>query len=135
MSAYGWWSWSRNGAGPCDAAVSRSSAREIALALALCGLVTPACAWLLHYNTDSPAPWADAAIFSLSVWALAAQARKRVECWVVWVAVDLVAIPLYWSRGLALTAGLYLMFLLLCIAGLAAWLRRLPARQNGRKMS
>ena len=43
------------------------------------------------------------------------------------VAVDVVAIPLFYSRGLMLTAGLYALFLLLAIAGLVEWRRKAVA--------
>jgi nicotinamide mononucleotide transporter len=44
---------------------------------------------------------------------------------VLWIAVDLIAVPLYYSRGLQLSAGLYLVFLALAVGGLVAWRRAL----------
>jgi nicotinamide mononucleotide transporter len=51
---------------------------------------------------------------------------------VAWILVDIVAIGLYFSRGLYPTSALYLLFLLLSIAGLIGWRRALmkaPAKQ------
>lgn len=46
--------------------------------------------------------------------------------WAWWIAVDLVAIPLYWSRGLPLIAGLSLVFLRICLRGWWNWRTHMP---------
>jgi nicotinamide mononucleotide transporter len=125
LCAYGWWRWTRDGARADHLPVLRARWLESALGLVAAGLATAACAGALMRWTDSPAPWPDAAILMFSLLAITAQAHRRLECWMVWIAVDLVAIPLYWSRGLPLTTGLYLLFLLLCIGGWMKWERRL----------
>ena len=48
-------------------------------------------------------------------------ARRVIENWVLWIAVDAGAIPLYLVKGLTFTAVLYLAFLLLCLLGLYEW--------------
>ena len=47
--------------------------------------------------------------------------RKWISNWWLWIAVDLIYIPLYISKGLWLTAFLFLIFLGLSIAGLLEW--------------
>jgi nicotinamide mononucleotide transporter len=46
---------------------------------------------------------------------------KRLETWFVWIAVDIIYVPLYFSRDLNLTALVYIVFLLLCIQGYRQW--------------
>jgi nicotinamide mononucleotide transporter len=45
----------------------------------------------------------------------------------VWIAVDVISVPLYISRGLYPTAAVYAVFLMLCIKGLRDWSRDLAA--------
>ena len=78
--------------------------------------------------TDAAAPMIDAAIAGTSVAAQILLARRRIENWVLWILVDLAAVPLFWSRGLLYTSGLYALFLILSIAGLIGWTRQLRAQ-------
>ena len=77
--------------------------------------------------TDAAAPMIDAGIAGASIAAQILLARRRIENWVLWILVDMVAIFLFWSRGLPYTSGLYALFLLLSIAGLIGWRRALRA--------
>src|SRR3546814_4380554 len=52
-------------------------------------------------HTDAAAPWLDGAIAMLSITAQWLLARRRVESWVLWIIVDLIAVPLFASRGLS----------------------------------
>ena len=58
---------------------------------------------------------------SAAVEAAFGQSRKLIENWWLWIAADLIYIPLYGYKGLWLTAILYCAFLALCVAGLRAW--------------
>jgi nicotinamide mononucleotide transporter len=77
--------------------------------------------------TDAAAPYADATIAGLSVAAQILQSLRRVECWVLWVAVDALAIGLFAWRGLFVTSALYALFFVLAVVGLFEWRRRARA--------
>jgi nicotinamide mononucleotide transporter len=80
---------------------------------------------LLSHYTGSPAPFAD----SLGTWASVAAtwllARRYLETWFWWMIIDTGLAALFASQGLAFTAGLYLAFAVLAIAGWRAWRRDL----------
>jgi nicotinamide mononucleotide transporter len=71
------------------------------------------------------APWPDAVITSASLWAQWLLNRKSISSWAWWIGVDLVSVPLYWSRSLPLIAILYVVFLGLCVQGWLTWRRQL----------
>ncbi|MDB5850818.1 MAG: hypothetical protein JWP29_4570, partial [Rhodoferax sp.] len=104
--------------------MTRSSLPEALAWLAGSAAAIAAGSQALGRFTDSPVPVADTTILVMSLLATAAQALRRLESWWIWIAVDLVSIPLYWQRGLPLTALLFGLFLLLCIAGQREWAQR-----------
>ena len=63
------------------------------------------------------APGWDALTTSMSLGAQLLLNLKRLETWYVWIAVDVIYVPLYFSRDLNLTALVYIVFLALCIQG------------------
>jgi nicotinamide mononucleotide transporter len=67
------------------------------------------------------APGWDAVTTSMSLGAQLLLNLKRLETWYVWIAVDVIYVPLYFSRDLNLTALVYVVFLALCIQGWREW--------------
>jgi len=67
------------------------------------------------------APFLDALTTSLSLVAQWLLNGKWIESWYFWIAADCIYVPLYFGRGLNLTAVVYMLFLALCVAGWRAW--------------
>ena len=131
VQLYGWVNWVRARSQAGEVPVGRLSARERFL-WAL-GTVIASLAWglLMARYTDAARPIVDAFVAGTSISAQILMARRRIENWVLWILVDVVAIGLYASRDLYATSALYLLFLLLSIAGLIGWRRALPGAQAG----
>jgi nicotinamide mononucleotide transporter len=72
--------------------------------------------------TNAAAPFPDATVAAASVFAQFLLSYRRVENWVYWIAIDVLSIILYVWRGLNLTAGLYIVMLIMSVIGLGAWL-------------
>ncbi len=130
LAAYGWWSWTHGGGpGSAEALPVRRTTRTEWAVLAAAGAVgVLGLTLLLGRVTDSTVPFWDALTTGLSLMATYGQCRKLVESWWLWIAADLVYIPLYAYKGLYLTSALYVGFLALCVVGLLGWRRTLPAR-------
>jgi nicotinamide mononucleotide transporter len=123
VQIYGWWSWRRDRADEGEVVVERLD-RAGRLRWVL--LVVPGWAlWSLAMQryTDTLFPFWDGAVAALSIAAQILLARRLIENWWLWILVDVLAIGLYLTRGLALTAGLYGLFLGMSLWGLIAWLR------------
>jgi nicotinamide mononucleotide transporter len=50
-------------------------------------------------------------------------AKKRLASWLFWIAVDVLAVGIYYVKGLHATTVLYAAFLVLATAGFFAWQR------------
>ncbi len=121
LALYGWWSWLRGGVARTPLPVSRTTSAQW-LWLAVAGVVlTGALVWILTTRTSSTVPWPDAITTVLSLLATWGQTRKKVESWWLWIAADVIYVPLYAYKGLWLTAILYVGFLALCVLGLRSW--------------
>lgn len=73
--------------------------------------------------TNAAAPLPDATIAMMSVTAQVLMVLRRVESWIYWIAVDCLAIVLFWVRDLAPTSGLYVVFLVMACVGLWQWIK------------
>ena len=127
LQAWGWWEWLYGGRGRTRLEVRRTSRAELT-AISLAGLAaTVLLTWVLGTWTDSTVPVWDALTTALSLAATYGQSRKLLESWWLWIAADLIYIPLYIAKGLNLTAVLYAVFLVLCVIGLRRWRSDLAA--------
>jgi nicotinamide mononucleotide transporter len=126
LAVYGWWTWAHGGGpGSGDLPVARTSRTEWVW-LGAAGVVgTVALTLLLDRVTDSSVPFWDALTTALSLLATYGQCRKLIESWWLWIAADIVYIPLYAYKDLYLTSLLYVGFLALCVVGLVGWRREL----------
>lgn len=130
VSAYGWWRW-RSGRGAAAVRpVARTPRAEALFVLSISLAATAALGWYLHRYTPSTVPWGDAVTTVLSLAAQWLMSRRFVENWWVWIAADVLYMPLYLAKGLTVTAVLYGVFLLMCVVGLRGWLAELRAGQD-----
>jgi nicotinamide mononucleotide transporter len=122
MNAYGWYTWLRPGAQNTELAVTRTPRQTWLWLLPSIGVAAFLLARFLANYTDSTVPHWDGFTTSLSLAAIYGQSKKLVESWWLWIAADLIYIPLYLYKNLWLTSILYGVFLLLCIVGLRSWM-------------
>ena len=130
VQIYGWWNWARSEADSGEVAVLLMPARERGAWLAAITVATLAWGALMHRFTNAALPWADAFIAMTSVAAQMLMARRFLENWVLWIAVDVVAIGVYAAKGLVLTAWLYTAFLALSAFGLMSWRKAFTGRRQ-----
>ncbi|WP_010487394.1 nicotinamide riboside transporter PnuC [Pseudomonas sp. S9] len=125
LQLYGWWQWTRGGGEHNGRQVSRLSASGLAGSVLIGALGSVALGYLMATHTDAASPWLDAALTAFSLVAQVWMAQKRLECWMLWIIVDLVFVGLFISKKLYLTAALYALFTLLAVQGWRSW-RRTP---------
>jgi nicotinamide mononucleotide transporter len=117
VSAWGWRQWLHgHGAGGSPLQVGSLGARARLGVAAATLLAWPAVALFLARGTDSAAPWLDGLTTAGALTGQLLLARKRIDNWPVWLAVNVLSVVLFARSGLWPTALLYAVF-----AGLAAW--------------
>jgi len=118
----GWWAWARAGKVAGGVPVARMTRQARIVWLVAVGGISLGWGALMAGATDAVSPYWDGAVAVASVAAQILLARRLVENWALWIAVDVAAIGLYASKGLLLTAALYGVFLLMSALGLRQWL-------------
>lgn len=125
LNIYGWANWRRSRETAGEVVVLTLGWRIRLLGLAGCGVAILAWGALMHRLTDAAAPWWDAGVAITSVAAQLLLSRRYLENWALWIAVDVVAVPLFATRGLWLTSAVYVVLLGLSIWGAIGWHRAL----------
>jgi nicotinamide mononucleotide transporter len=133
IAVYGWYNWrrgSKNTLVKDDLPIRYPSNTEMIYGFTAAVLGTALVGFFLSVATNSTVPVPDAFVLAASLVATYGQAKKIIAHWWVWIVVDVVSIPLYFSKGLALTAILYMGFLALCIYGLIDWKKSMKAQDR-----
>ena len=127
VSVYGWWRWrrsSREGDSADAGAIVPTWAGPAGWAQLLGGAVVGTVVFFFVLRAlGSWGPLADAWILTGSILATYGMARGWVEFWLVWIAVDVVGVPLLLKAHYYPSAVLYLVYGAFCAAGFVAWLR------------
>jgi len=125
-SVLGWWNWLRGDAGR-PLPITRADPAMLAATAAGGVAATAGYGALLHYFTDAYAPFVDSAVLVFSVIAQLLLMQRRLESWAFWLLVNSIAVPLYASRELYLTAALYAAYWVNAVVAWLTWRRRMGA--------
>lgn len=123
MAAYGLWFWYAGGDRDNGLPVTRWRWSVHAGALAAVCAVSLLTGFLLDRYTEAALPYVDSLTTWAALWATFLVARKVLENWWYWLAIDAISVYLYWARDLQLTALLFVAYLVLIPFGLVAWTR------------
>ena len=129
---YGWAVWHRSRstrqAAPAEAVqIGHTPLTLVPVLVAVYAVAHAAIYWLLTTFTNSTVPFWDSFTTALSVVAMWMLSRKYAEQWLVWLVVDLTTVGLYLYKGIPFTAGLYLLYSALAVAGYLRWRRQIAA--------
>ena len=124
VSIYGWrrWQQSRSGGGSVVVPHWATGRQRLLLVAGLVvgtAVLTPVFTALGSYEPV----WADAWIFMGSVLATYGMAKGWVEFWLIWVAVDIVGVPLLLGAGYYASAFMYMFYGAFTLVGFFVWAR------------
>lgn len=132
LNAYGWWYWSTGRQkNSQDLPVTSLSVadRWRWIFVIIPGFIL--WGYLMHVYTDAALPYPDAFTTVTSLVAQYLLARKKIENWILWIVVDVVAITIYSLKGLYPTSILYTILLALSIYGYISWSKTLKNAHSG----
>lgn len=121
LNSFGWYNWARRRGNQEEVVISRLLPSQLALSTGVITVGALCWGYIMFTYTDADFAYFDAFIIVASLLAQYLLTQKKIDNWVMWIIVDLVAIPIYFLKGLYFTSGLYVVYLLLCISGLLTW--------------
>ena len=159
MTVYGWWNWSTHPIPPEGRVKDLQEELETSSSsnntydnpplpsggvgggfshfptrLAIYWTIATLIIWAALYTflvtcTDSTVPLADSFTTALSFVAIWALARKYVETWLIWIAVDVVTCVLYFYKDIPFKASLYALYVFIAFMGYRKWKRMMGPTQ------
>jgi nicotinamide mononucleotide transporter len=131
-SFLGWWQWLHCNGQPVERPLSRAQPRQLIWIIPAGIAATLLYGGMLHHFTNAYAPFIDSAVLTLSVIAQLLLMQRKLETWIFWFLANSIAIPLYASRELWLTAGFYVLFWFNAPIGFIRWHRALSTQGPAR---
>ena len=131
MAIYGWYQWGHGGTNGDEQAqalaVRSMSGQQHFLVITAIAILSLSSGYLLAEYSTAAWPYVD----SFTTWGAIVTtwmvARKIIQNWHYWFIIDSVSVYLYVSRGLWLTALLFVLYLVLIVIGYREWRKSMDA--------
>ncbi|MDE2810673.1 MAG: nicotinamide riboside transporter PnuC [Gemmatimonadota bacterium] len=121
MAVYGWYQWRQPTEQSATLPISTWSLKKHVVVIAVTGAIVVTSGYLLSKNTEAALPYVDAFTTWYAVVTTYMVTKKILENWVYWFVIDSVSVYLYYSRGLYLTALLFIAYLVIIVFGYLKW--------------
>ena len=129
MSIYGWIIWSKKDQRKeFILHITESSMKQWIGQLIFFGVFFVAIYFALVYLREAfsaqTIPLADALASATAFTGMWLMAKKKVESWYWWIATNIISVPLFYTKGYALTSVYYFILLIMAFFGLQEWKRK-----------
>ncbi|MDX1428346.1 MAG: nicotinamide riboside transporter PnuC [Salegentibacter mishustinae] len=127
MSIYGWYIWTRKVDAEHFTPITNTTKKENWQSLFIF-IATLIFVFAVYEYFDKWTNWTayvdtfTTAIFFVGMWQMA---KRKIENWIFWIIGDIISVPLYFYKGLTLTALQYFVFTIIAIYGYKAWQKNL----------
>jgi nicotinamide mononucleotide transporter len=128
---YGWYIWKSNKAHVPITSVGKNAMIRLTVLTILGTLVAGYCITHIHewlpgyFKLPAAYPYADSFVLVASILANILLARKQIENWYLWIAVDIISTVLYFIKGVYFLSLEYAIFLGIVSYGLYKWKKEL----------
>jgi nicotinamide mononucleotide transporter len=127
LNVYGWYIWSGRKGNEEVAPTQLLTFERVVLSAGIILTGTFILGYIMSSWTDADLPYFDAFTTSGSLVAQYLLAKKYLQNWLFWIAVDVVAIPVYLYKELFFFSFLFAIYLLICIWGYWSWKKELAS--------
>ena len=131
VTIYGWYNWKTNTAEKMISEINFRNKLLLAAAIFIFSLLS---GFLFsniqlylpeYFKSKAAYPYIDSLVMVSSIVATVLLAKKKIENWYLWIAVDLVCVVLYFKKGIYFLSLEYFIFLGLASYGLYNWKKQL----------
>jgi nicotinamide mononucleotide transporter len=130
VSVYGWMFWSALPSNE-SAAIRRIDKMQLVWLMGVATVITLFLGQFgKKYLSQESFSFLDAGVTVFSLLATWMTARKYLENWLLWIAIDAAAAYMYYLKSLLATSMLYVAFCALAVYGFYSWKQRLVEREN-----
>lgn len=139
VSVHGILQWSKKKGGHADRRISVLSTKNRWVLSALAVVLILTLGFIMSniqaisgglFTEPAAFPYADSFTTVLSIYATYFMVFKKVECWILWILVDVLCIVLYVQKGIYFVAAEYLVFLVMASMGLLEWIKLLKNEER-----
>jgi len=123
MSIYGWYVWAKKKEGK-HLPITWNNRKDWIISISFFVISWIVLFYILKNHTNSTVPWADSFASASAYTGMWQMARKKIENWIWWIITNLASIPLYFYKHAVFTSVQYLVFLILAVMGLMAWINK-----------
>ncbi|MEE4300172.1 MAG: nicotinamide riboside transporter PnuC [Pseudomonadales bacterium] len=128
LNCYGWWFWLHGGSRSEDMVpVTTTDLRTLVVLVAVAMAAALASGAWFERHTDAALPYWDNTTTMLSLAAMWLSTRKKLENWILWFVVDVLATGIYFHKGLYFYTVLYLVYIGMAVMGWRAWRRAMES--------
>jgi len=131
MSLYGWYMWTRLvGNHPIEITKTTKKDKLKALGIFIFTALFVVCVYLYFNKFDRITDYFDTfttGIFFAAMWLMA---NKKLAHWSLWIAGNIISIPLYFIKGLGFSGIQFTIFLIIAFQGYYAWKKSLDSNKQ-----
>ncbi|ABV87153.1 nicotinamide riboside transporter PnuC [Shewanella pealeana] len=135
MAIYGYWMWKRGGKEHDGVNIVSWRLSTHLKLIAVTTIIALLIGHFMATQTQAAFPYLDAATTCFAVMTTYLVAKKVLENWIYWFVIDAVSIYLYISKGLMLTAILFVLYIGMVVFGYMMWRSKMKDQQAADEIS
>ena len=129
MAVYGFWQWRYGGEQGSPLKIGSWPVSQHLVACCIIIVLSLSLGFWLDNSTSAAWPYVDSATTVSAVIATFMVAKKILENWLYWIAIDVVSVWIYWERELYMYAVLFVLYSVIAVFGFMIWQRQQAQEQ------